>query len=88
MTFAEELKQWRGTLRQKEIVDLFGVPLVTYQAWERGSREPKDLTKSEMRWRMAAYKKGESVQAYKAKYLQIIQQVVSEILTKPKVKTP
>ncbi len=56
MTFAEELKKWRGKLLQKEAAEILKVPLDSYRAWEYGNREPYDaLSKSEIQNRMAAY---------------------------------
>ena len=84
MTFSQELKKWRGDMRQKNACDIIGIPLPTLKSWEQGVNEPNELAKCEVRWRMAAYARGESLQVYKAKYLQIIQQVVSEIQIKRK----
>jgi len=88
MTFAKELKKWRGDMRQKNACDVIGIPLPTFKAWEQGVNKPNELSICEARWRMAAFKKGEPLQVYKAKYLAIIQQVAQEIITKPKSKTP
>ena len=87
MTFSQELKKWSGDMRQKNACDIIGIPLPTLKSWEQDVNEPSELTKCEVRWRMAAYARGESLQVYKAKYLQIIQQVALEILNKPKTKT-
>jgi len=80
MTFAEEIKRWRGELRQKNACDIIGVPLVTFKTWEQGVSEPKDLAKCEVRWRMAAFQKGVPVEVYKLRYLSVIKQVAAEIL--------
>ena len=50
--FSEELRQWRGERPQKQVHSIFGVPLVTYQKWEQGVNEPKDLAKSQIRFLM------------------------------------
>lgn len=84
MTFAQELKIWRGEMRQKNACDIIGVSLPTLKSWEQGVNRPNELTMCEARWRMAAFKNGEPLQVYKAKYLAIIQQVSSEIINRPK----
>ena len=87
MDFGQELKKWRGNMRQKNACDVIGIPLPTLKSWEQGVNEPNELAKCEVRWRMAAYTQGESLQTYKSRYLQIIQRAASEILSKPKAKT-
>lgn len=59
MTFADELRAWRGKLLQKEAADILKVSLDTYRSWEHDQREPRDevVTKSEIQRRMADYKK-------------------------------
>ena len=82
MTFAEELKQWRGKRGQKEVHGLFGVSLGAYKAWELGVNEPTDLAKCEIRWRISADVQGVPVSTLKARYFSAIKQVVSEIQNK------
>lgn len=52
MTFAEELKQWRGQVYQKNACEVLGVKLSVYQSWECGRHEPGELAKSHLRWLM------------------------------------
>ena len=54
MTFAQELKLWRGKLYLKEAAEKLGVGMSTYVSWEYGSRTPTDLSKAEIRRRMVA----------------------------------
>lgn len=56
MTFAEELRAWRGKLLQKEAAEILKVPLDTYRGWEHSQREPSDApSKSEILRRMKEY---------------------------------
>lgn len=72
MTFAEELKTWRGKMGQKNACDVIGIPISTLKAWEQGVNEPNNLAMSEARWRMAAFRKGVPVEIYKRRYIAII----------------
>jgi len=38
--FGEKLKRWRGNLPRKQAAAFLGVPVPTYDAWERGTRTP------------------------------------------------
>jgi hypothetical protein len=82
MTFAEELKKWRGNMAQKNACDLFEVPLVTYKAWESGVREPKELAKKQIRFIMQSHTAGISVQILIQHYWRVIKQITAEIKSK------
>lgn len=58
MKFCEEVKQWRKSkgLLLKEAADTLKVPMVTYCMWEYCKKVPHELSKPEIRRRMAAYK--------------------------------
>lgn len=82
MSFSNDLKKWRGNRRQKEVHELFGISLACYQAWEQGVNVPTALALEQARWRMAAVDAGVSVEFYRARYLQVIKQVATEIQNK------
>jgi len=52
MTLAEELKKWRGNLRQKEAASKLDIPLPTYRKYEYGERTPTKLALPELKRRM------------------------------------
>lgn len=52
MNFTEELRTWRGKLRQKEAADLLKIPLPSYRKYENGKRTPNKLAMAELRRRM------------------------------------
>jgi len=79
MEFADELKAWRGNRLQKQVCDIFGVALVTYQKWEQGVNLPHDLAREQVRWRMAADSSGIPIEQYRLAYLTVIQRVAAEI---------
>ena len=83
MTFGQELKKWRlerpKNNLQKQVCELFGVTLPTYQKWEQDVNDPLDLTKSQIRWIIAADKFGISVEKYIQNYQLIIKRVALEI---------
>ena len=79
MTFAEELKNWRGKKFQKEVHEMFGVKIETYQKWEQGVNEPSELAKRQARWIMAAESLGVPLQVYTHHYQIIIKRVAEEI---------
>ena len=85
MTFADELRKWRGNkMAQKNACDVFGVSIAAYRAWEQGVNEPGELAKESIRWRMAASDAGVSLQAYRQRYLSVIKGVASEIIVPAK----
>lgn len=46
MSFASQLKAWRGERAQPEAAAALGVPPRTYQNWEQGHREPRGLARA------------------------------------------
>ena len=56
MKFSTEIKKWRKSrkLLLKQAADALGVCLNTYESWEYGYRFPKEMSKPEIRRRMAA----------------------------------
>lgn len=82
MTFSSELKKWRGDRGQKQVNELFGVSLKTYQAWEQGVNVPHELTKKQIRLIMAADEDGVPVHIYAQNYWRIIRIVAAEIQKK------
>ena len=52
MTFAKELKLWRGDRTPKEVHSDLGVPLRTYYSWEESEREPSKWVQSQLREKM------------------------------------
>ena len=83
MTFAEELKQWRGQWRggglQKNACDFFGVSIDVYKAWELGRTEPSELAKKQIRMMIQAQHAGVPVEVYIHYYWRVIKQVAAEI---------
>jgi DNA-binding transcriptional regulator YiaG len=56
MSFAEELRAWRGKRLQKQAADVLAVPLDTYRSWEHGQNEPRETApKSEILRRMKSH---------------------------------
>ena len=53
-SFAKELKNWRGERLQKEVADLLGMSLRTYEGWEIG-HNPSRFAKNEIRRLMAQH---------------------------------
>jgi DNA-binding transcriptional regulator YiaG len=49
MMFMQELKTWRGKLRQKEAAEKLGVPLSTFRKWEQGKKTPRVFALAELR---------------------------------------
>lgn len=43
MSFAQDLKKWRGNVLQKNACDVFGISLNAFEAWEQGVNEPHEL---------------------------------------------
>jgi DNA-binding transcriptional regulator YiaG len=52
MTFAEELKAWRGNRKQAEVCGELLASVHTYRAWERGVNVPGALALEQLRWLM------------------------------------
>jgi len=79
MAFCDELKKWRGGRLQKQVNELFGVSLKTYQAWEQSVNTPHELGLKQCRWIMGADAAGVPVHIYIQNYYRIIKQVAAEI---------
>lgn len=79
MTFADELREWRKDVRQKNACDFFGVPLDTYKAWENGKCEPTELAKKQIRFIIHAHEAGVPTEIYIQYYWRVIKQVAAEI---------
>jgi transcriptional regulator with XRE-family HTH domain len=52
--FKDALKIWRGKRYQKEAADALGVSLSAYRKWEKGKRQPKQISMPEIERRMLA----------------------------------
>lgn len=50
--FMDELREWRGRRRQKEVAVILNVPCGTVRSWEWGKRTPKKLTLEAVRAKM------------------------------------
>ncbi len=50
--FKDELREWRGRLRQKEAAEKLDVPVATFRKWEIGKRTPNKLAMAEIKRRM------------------------------------
>ena len=79
MSFAEDLKKWRGTRCQKQVCDFFGVKLETFRAWEQGVNLPSDLARKQIYLIMAAESAGVTLATYMQHYYRAIKQVAAEI---------
>jgi hypothetical protein len=53
-SFAKEVRKWRGKRGQKEVADLCGWNLRTYEGWENG-RAPSRFRINELRRQMAEH---------------------------------
>lgn len=52
MLLKNQLREWRGSLRQKEAADILDLPLPTYRKYEYGKRTPNKLAMAELQRRM------------------------------------
>ena len=55
ISWSKRVRQWRGTLTQKEAADAIGVPASTFRAWEYGKRNPKKASAQEFERRMVEH---------------------------------
>ena len=69
----------KGDRLQKQVHEMFGVPLVTFQKWEEGVNVPHSLALKQIRWIMGADSAGLPVDIYIQNYERIIKQVAAEI---------
>jgi hypothetical protein len=79
MSFASDLKEWRGTRCQKQVNDIFGVSLGTYQSWEEEKNKPTELGMRQIYFIMAADKAGVPVNVFMQNYMSVIRKVAAEI---------